>query len=98
MGASVLEDYSMDFAVKIVKLCESIRCHFSIVNQLERSATSIGANICEAHYAHSRADFIAKMQISLHEAQFHCGFATISPAEGRFHCGYATISLTSPEV
>ncbi len=36
-------------------------------NQLERSGTSVGANIREAKYAHSRADFIAKLQISLKE-------------------------------
>ena len=34
---------------------------------LERSATSIGANIREANYAHSRADFISKLQIALKE-------------------------------
>ncbi|MBO5494841.1 MAG: four helix bundle protein [Eubacterium sp.] len=32
---------------------------------MERSATSIGANIHEAHYTQSKADFIAKLQISL---------------------------------
>ena len=37
------------------------------MNQLERSATSIGANIREAKYAHSKADFISKLQISLKE-------------------------------
>ncbi len=37
------------------------------MNQLERAATSIGANIHEANYAHSRADFIAKLQIALKE-------------------------------
>ena len=36
-------------------------------NQLERSGTSIGANIREAKYAHSRPDFITKLQISLKE-------------------------------
>ena len=36
-------------------------------NQLERSGTSIGANIREAKYAHSRPDFIAKLQIALKE-------------------------------
>lgn len=35
--------------------------------QLERSATSIGANIREARYAHGRADFIAKLHIALKE-------------------------------
>lgn len=37
----------MDFAVDVLKLCDNIKGHYSIVNQLERSATSIGANIRE---------------------------------------------------
>ena len=41
--------------------------HYSLSNQLERSGTSIGANIREAKYAHSRLDFIAKLQIALKE-------------------------------
>ena len=57
----------MDFAIRVLKLCEGIKGHYSIINQLERSATSIGANIREANYAHSKADFIAKLQISLKE-------------------------------
>ena len=57
----------MDFSVKVIKLCENIKGHYSLVNQLERSATSIGANIHEANYAHGKADFIAKLQISLKE-------------------------------
>ncbi len=57
----------MEFAVKILKLCDGIKGHYSIVNQLERSATSVGANVREAKYAHSRADFIAKLQIALKE-------------------------------
>lgn len=58
---------SMDFAIKIIKLCETSKAHYSLVNQLERSATSIGANIHEANYAHGKADFIAKLQIALKE-------------------------------
>ena len=57
----------MDFAVKAIKLCENIKGHYSLVNQLERSATSIGANIREANYAHGKNDFIAKLQIALKE-------------------------------
>ena len=57
----------MDFAVKVLRLCDSIKGHYSLVSQLERSATSIGANIREANYAHSRPDFIAKLQIALKE-------------------------------
>lgn len=62
-----LVDLSMDFSVKMIKFCENIKRHYSLVNQLERSATSIGANIHEANYAHGKPDFIAKLQISLKE-------------------------------
>lgn len=67
MPESKLAVSSMDFAVKILKLCDIIKGHYSIVNQLERSATSIGANIREANYAHSKPDFVSKLQISLKE-------------------------------
>ena len=67
MAESKLKDLSMSFSVDILKLCDSIKGHYSIVNQLERSATSIGANIHEANYAQSKADFIAKLQIALKE-------------------------------
>ena len=67
MSGSKLRDLSTDFAVRIIKLSETIKGHYSLVNQLERSATSIGANIREANYAHSKSDFIAKLQIALKE-------------------------------
>ena len=61
---------SMDFAVAIIALVKSLKeKHESIIsNQIGRSGTSIGANIHEAQYAHSRADFISKLQIALKEA------------------------------
>jgi len=67
MSESKLRDLSVDFSVKVVKLCESIKGHYSLGNQLERSGTSIGANIHEANYAHGKPDFIAKFQIALKE-------------------------------
>ena len=67
MAESKLREISTDFAVNIIKLCETIKGHYSLVNQLERSATSIGANIREANYAHGKPDFIAKLQIALKE-------------------------------
>ena len=67
MADSKLRDLSTDFAVKVIKMCDGIKGHYSLVNQLERSSTSIGANIHEANYAHSKADFIAKFQIALKE-------------------------------
>lgn len=45
MAESKLIRLSMDFAVKTLKLCDNIKGHYSLVNQLERSAASIGANI-----------------------------------------------------
>ena len=67
MAENKLADLSMGFAVEILKICDCVKGHYSIVNQLERSATSIGANIREAKYAHSKPDFISKLQISLKE-------------------------------
>ena len=65
MAELTLRILSVDFSVKLIKLCESIKGHYSLTNQLERSGTSIGANIHEANYVHSKPDFISKLQISL---------------------------------
>ena len=67
MAENKLADLSTEFAIQILKLTDSIKGHYSLSNQLERSGTSIGANIREAKYAHSRPDFIAKLQIALKE-------------------------------
>ena len=67
MAETKLADTSTEFAIQILKLTDSIKGHYSLSNQLERSGTSIGANIREAKYAHSRPDFIAKLQIALKE-------------------------------
>ena len=67
MRENKLADLSMDFAVKALEAANEIEGHYSLKNQFERSATSIGANIREANYAQSRADFLSKLQISLKE-------------------------------
>ncbi len=67
MRENKLADLSMQFAVDILLLCDQIQGHYSLKNQLERSATSIGANIREANYAQSTADLITKFQIALKE-------------------------------
>ena len=67
MAESKLRNLSIDFAVNILRLSGEIKGHYSLVNQLERASTSIGANIHEANYAHGKADFIAKLQIALKE-------------------------------
>ena len=67
MAENKLADLSTEFAVQILKFTDGIKGHYSLANQLERSGTSIGANIREAKYAHGEADFIAKLQIALKE-------------------------------
>ena len=65
-----LSNQSLDFAVSIINLVKELKAkHESVIsNQIGRSGTSIGANIREAQYAHGAADFIAKLQIALKEA------------------------------
>ena len=73
-GAPVKNDplsvQSLDFATAIINLVKNLKAkHETIIsNQIGRSGTSIGANIREAQYAHGTADFIAKLQIALKEA------------------------------
>lgn len=70
MKENILVDLSKQFAVDIVNLCTEIKEHRKsnvLLNQLLRSGTSIGANIHEANYASSKADFINKFQIALKE-------------------------------
>ncbi len=64
-----LGDLSMQLSVEILQLTKELRVkHENVIsNQIGRSATSICANIAESKYAHGRADFIAKLEISLKE-------------------------------
>ena len=67
MKENKLADLSMLFAVDALNLASSVEGHYSLKNQFERSATSIGANVREANYAQSKADFLSKLQIALKE-------------------------------
>ena len=65
-----LLDKSLLFAARIIKLNQYLinkKKEHIISKQIIRSATSIGANANEAIYGISKADFIAKLQISLKE-------------------------------
>ena len=70
MSENKLVDLSFEFAKEIVNLVDSIQVPKSsyMTDQLARAGTSIGANIHEAQYAHSKADFIAKFEIALKES------------------------------
>ena len=67
---SPLLDKSLEFATQIVLFYEKFsktKKDTTIDKQLLRSATSVGANIHEAIYGNSKADFISKLHISLKE-------------------------------
>lgn len=67
---NLLVDKSIAFASRIVKLYQYLlktKKEHIISKQIVRSATSIGANINEANYGQSKADFISKMHIALKE-------------------------------
>ncbi len=67
---NILIDKSVDFGAKIVKLHRYLvkNKHEGVLSkQILRSGTSIGANISEAQYGSSKADFIAKLHIALKE-------------------------------
>ena len=67
MKENKLADLSMNFAINALRLADEIEGHYALKNQFERSSTSIGANLREANYAQSTADFLSKLQISLKE-------------------------------
>lgn len=70
MSESILIQISLKFSAKIIKLQQYLikeKKETIISKQIIRSATSIGANINEANYGSSKADFIAKMHIALKE-------------------------------
>lgn len=70
MKDNKLAELSMTFSIQVIELVKDLKNKKEsiISNQIGRSGTSIGANIREANYGHSKNDFIAKLQIALKEA------------------------------
>jgi len=70
MKENKLIDKSIAFASRILKLHQFLiknKKETIISKQIVRSGTSIGANINEANYGQSKADFISKLHIALKE-------------------------------
>ncbi len=70
MKENVLMDKSIEFAARIIKLSDYLsknKKEHIISKQVVRSGTSIGANISEAQYGQSKADFSSKLHIALKE-------------------------------
>lgn len=68
---SIAQSKAEEFALRIIKLYAYLRENHSeyvLSVQILKSGTSVGANIAEAKYAQSTADFISKNSIALKEA------------------------------
>ena len=63
-----LREDAILLAIQISDICDEIKGCSVYLNQIVRASSSIGANIHEAKYAQSRADFISKLEISLKES------------------------------
>jgi four helix bundle protein len=67
-----LEDRTLDFAKRIIRMCKTLSSNvvnFKLIDQLIRSAGSIGANYREANDALSKKDFLMRMKIARKEAK-----------------------------
>ena len=70
MSESIVANKSRQFAVRIIRLGQSLqpeKKEFILSNQIIRSGTSIGANIVEALKAISQKEFLQKMYIAFKE-------------------------------
>ncbi len=70
MKESELRTRAKALTLRVIAVCDEIdtrKGRSILVNQMIRSASSIGANIHEANYAASKADFINKFHIALKE-------------------------------
>jgi len=59
------------FSIKIIQFTDILRKNnvfWSLIDQLIRSATSIGANVVEAKSSHSKKDYIKYFEIALKSA------------------------------
>ena len=71
MNDNISVEKSFEFAVRIVKLYKHLantQKEYVLSKQILRCGTSIGANVAEAQRGQSKADFAAKMNIALKEA------------------------------
>jgi len=67
-----LEERTAMFGIEVIRFCKNLKqnsINKSIINQIVRSATSVGANYMEANAASSKKDFKNKIHICKKEAQ-----------------------------
>lgn len=66
-SAEVIESM-IQLSTDVISLCQRLTLPRSVVDQLTRSVTSIGANFVEAQDASSKKDFLNKIYIAKKEA------------------------------
>lgn len=67
MSNKPIRELAIELIVELTNICDNVNGRSVFVNQVLRSCSSIGANVSEAKYAQSRADFVHKMEIALKE-------------------------------
>ena len=98
---SPLLDKSLEFATKIVLFYEAYsKCKkdTTIPKQLLRSGTSVGANLNEAIYGNSKADFISKLHISLKEVGESIYWLRLLDRTNLFEYNYDEIIALAEEI
>ncbi|HBI16978.1 MAG: hypothetical protein UR60_C0022G0018 [Candidatus Moranbacteria bacterium GW2011_GWF2_34_56] len=67
-----LEDRTLEFAKRIIRMCKVLpnnTVNFKLIDQIIRSAGSIGANYREANDSLSKKDFLMRMKIARKESK-----------------------------
>ena len=97
MKENVVRDKSFDFSLLLIKSLKYNKrnyLHRSLIDQVLRSGTSIGANIEEALGAQSRKDFISKMSIAYKECRETIYWLRLIRTSGLDLMEYPSILLT----
>ena len=101
MSESPLINKSLDFATDVVLLYETLskqKRDTTIVKQLLRSGTSVGANVNEAVYGNSKADFVSKLHISLKEINESIYWLTLLKITKLYEYDYTATLLLAGEI
>ncbi len=101
MKDSPLLDKSLELATMIVLFYDEYsksKKDTTIPKQLLRSGTSVGANLNEAIYGNSKADFISKLHISLKEVGESIYWLTLLERTNIFEYNYHEMISLAEEI
>lgn len=68
MPKNYLLVYSEQLATDIELLCQKTKAPANTIFQIQKSSSSVYANIREANYGQSKADMLSKFEVALNEA------------------------------